>query len=93
VGGRCCGGTQRDCTRCAERLSPSADCSGAVDPPGVNTCNAFLGCLASNAACSTLNAPGCSGEFDVCRQNSYWGVAGTGVLRATQVLQNAGCQL
>jgi len=93
VGGRCCGGAQRDCTRCAERLSPSADCSTAFDAPGVTNCNNFLGCLANNAVCTTRNAPGCSGEFDVCRENSFGGGAGTGITRANQVLQNAGCQL
>jgi hypothetical protein len=92
---RCCGGTGQHCTRCAEQLSLTADCSGAADQTGVNNCNAFLQCLANNSAiCTTRNAPGCTGDpGGVCNHNSFGGDAGTGVSRATQVLINASCQL
>jgi len=63
----------------------------------VTNCRNFLACLANNPAiCPTRNAPGCSGDDqlnDACPHNSYGGNAGTGVSRASQVLQNAGCQL
>jgi hypothetical protein len=99
-GGRCCGGSQVDCTRCAERLSPSIDCDvpqTGQDPTGVSNCRNFLQCLANNPTiCPTRNSPGCSGDDqfnDACPHNTYGGNAGTGVSRANQVLQNAGCQL
>jgi hypothetical protein len=99
-GGRCCGGSQGDCTRCAERLSASVNCdfpSAGQDSTGVAICNAFLGCLSSNIArCPTRNTPGCSGDDqvnDACAHNNFGGNAGTGLTRANQVLQNAGCQL
>jgi hypothetical protein len=92
---RCCGGTGQHCTRCAEQLSLTVDCSGAADSTGVNNCNNFLQCLANNSAtCSTRNAPGCTNDpGGVCNHNTYGGDAGTGVSRANQVLVNAGCQL
>jgi hypothetical protein len=92
---RCCGGSGQHCTRCAEQLSLTQDCSGAADSTGVNNCNAFLQCLANNSTtCTTRNAPGCSSDpGGVCNHNSFGGDAGTGVSRATQVLINAGCQL
>ncbi len=100
VDGRCCGGSQGDCTRCAERLSPTIDCDSpqsGQDSTGVLNCRNFLQCLASNPAiCSTRNAPGCSGDnqaSDACPHNDYGGNAGTGLTRANQVLLNAGCQL
>jgi hypothetical protein len=100
VGGRCCGGNQGDCTRCAERLSPNIDCDApqaGQDSTGVANCRGFLQCLASNPAiCPTRNAAGCSGDdqtSDACPHNDYGGNAGTGLSRANQVLQNAGCQL
>jgi hypothetical protein len=99
-GGFCCGGSQVDCTRCALRLSPTIDCdvpTAGVDPTGVANCTIFLQCLSDNAdRCPTRNTPGCSGDnqaSDACPHNDYGGNAGTGVTRATQVLQNAGCQL
>jgi hypothetical protein len=99
-GGSCCGGSQGDCTRCALRLSPTIDCdvpTAGVDPTGVANCTLFLQCLADNAErCPTRTAPGCSGDnqaTDACPHNDYGGNAGTGVSRANQVLQNAGCQL
>jgi hypothetical protein len=53
--------------------------------------------LSSNAArCPTRNTPGCSGDDqvnDACPHNNFGGNAGTGLTRANQVLQNAGCQL
>lgn len=100
VDGSCCGGNQGDCTRCAERLSPNIDCDApqaGQDSTGVVNCRAFLQCLASNpAVCATRNSPGCSGDnqaADACPHNDYGGNAGTGLTRANQVLQNAGCQL
>jgi hypothetical protein len=100
VDGRCCGGNQGDCTRCAERLSQTIDCDApqaGQDSTGVANCRAFLQCLASNpVVCPTRNAPGCSGDnqaADACPHNDYGGNAGTGLTRANQVLQNAGCQL
>jgi hypothetical protein len=99
-GGVCCGGSLGDCTRCAERLSAAVNCDFPVagtDPTGIAFCNAFLGCLIDNAArCPTRNTPGCSGDDqvnDACPHNSFGGNAGTGLTRANQVLQNAGCQL
>jgi hypothetical protein len=98
-GGRCCGGNQGDCTRCAERLSATLDCSTlgqGQDPTGVINCGNFLACLASHpAACPTRTALGCSGDppTDACPHNTYGGNAGTGLTRANQVLTNAGCQL
>jgi hypothetical protein len=63
----------------------------------VINCRNFLQCLASNpTVCPTRNAPGCSGDnqaTDACPHNDYGGNAGTGLTRANQVLQNAGCQL
>jgi hypothetical protein len=98
--GTCCGGSQGDCTRCAQRLSPTIDCNvpaEGVDSTGVINCNAFLGCLSANAArCPTRNTPGCSGDnqaTDACPHNNYGGNAGTGITRANQVLVNASCQL
>lgn len=98
--GTCCGGSQGDCTRCAQRLSPTVDCgvpAEGVDSTGVINCNAFLGCLSANAArCPTRNTPGCSGDdqaTDACPHNNYGGNAGTGITRANQVLINASCQL
>jgi hypothetical protein len=100
VDGRCCGGSQGDCTRCAERLSPTINCDApqaGQDSTGVANCRAFLECLASNPTiCPTRNAAGCSGDnqaADACPHNDYGGNAGTGLTRANQVLQNAGCQL
>lgn len=99
-GGLCCGGNQGDCTRCAARLSPTVDCdfpSAGIDSTGVANCNAFLSCLGNNAArCPTRSTPGCSGDnlmTDACPHNDFGGNGGTGVSRANQVLQNAGCQL
>jgi hypothetical protein len=102
VDGRCCGGSQGDCTRCAERLSPTIDCAvptAGVDSTGVTNCRAFLECLANNPdVCATRNASGCSGDNqnpggDACPHNNYGGNAGTGLTRANQVLQNAACTL
>jgi hypothetical protein len=99
-GGVCCGGSQGDCTRCAERLSATVNCDfplEGTDPTGVAYCNAFLACLINSPArCPTRNAPGCSGDDqvnDACPHNNFGGNAGTGLTRANQVLQNAGCQL
>jgi hypothetical protein len=99
-GGTCCGGNQVDCTRCAERLSAAVNCdfpTAGTDPTGVSYCNAFLGCLSANPTrCPTRNTPGCSGDDqvnDACPHNNFGGNAGTGLTRANQVLQNAGCQL
>lgn len=100
VDGRCCGGSQGNCTRCAERLSPTIDCDApqaGQDSTGVANCRDFLQCLASNPTdCPTRDSPGCSGDnqaTDACPHNDYGGNAGTGLTRANQVLQNAGCQL
>ena len=100
VSGRCCGGGQGDCTRCAERLSPAIDCGSpeaGVDPIGIDNCGRFLQCLADNpGVCSTRNAPGCSGDDqvnDACPHNNFGGNAGTGLVRANQVLSDAQCQL
>jgi hypothetical protein len=90
---RCCGGTGEHCTRCAEQLSATQNCTGASDTTGVNNCNAWLQCLTNNpVTCANSNAAACSGEFGACRHNSFGGAAGTGVSQATQVLINAGCQ-
>ena len=97
--GRCCGGNQADCTRCAERLSVGINCDspgGGIDTAGVDNCSASLQCLIDNpAACATRTTPGCAGNDTsaVCDDNEFGGTAGTGVRRAVQVLQGAGCQL
>ena len=67
-----------------------------VDSTGVLNCNRFLACLTENAdRCPTRSTPGCSGDnpTDACPHNTYGGNAGTGITRADQVLENAGCQL
>ena len=98
--GVCCGGSTVDCTRCALRLSTTIDCdapAAGTDSTGVINCSNFLACLADNAdRCPTRNTSGCSGDnqaADACPHNDYGGNAGTGLTRANQVLQNAGCQL
>jgi len=90
--GRCCGGTTGDCTRCAERLSPTVDCATAP-PGGAINCAAFLQCLASNASvCTTRFAAGCTNDpGGACNHNTYGGNDGLGVQHATRVLAEAGC--
>jgi hypothetical protein len=90
--GRCCGGSSADCTRCAERLSPTVDCSTAP-PGGAANCAAFLQCLTTNASvCSTRFAPGCTNDpGGACNHNTYGGNDGLGVQHATRVLTEAGC--
>lgn len=97
--GRCCGGRLGDCTRCAERLSLSVDCEApplGLAPSDVSDCRAFLACLAEHdEPCTTLGAPGCSGDAPAaaCSEQDFGGRTGAGVSRATRVLQSAGCQL
>jgi hypothetical protein len=90
--GRCCGGTAGDCTRCAERLSPTVDCATAP-PGGALNCAAFLQCLSNNASvCSTRFAPGCTDDpGGACNHNTYGGNDGLGVQHAARVLAEAGC--
>ena len=90
--GRCCGGSTGDCTRCAERLSPTVDC--ASGPAGSATnCAAFLVCLSNNATvCSTRFAAGCTNDpGGACNHNTYGGNDGLGVQQAARVLAEAGC--
>jgi hypothetical protein len=90
--GRCCGGTTGDCTRCAERLSPSVDCATAP-PGGALNCAAFLQCLSNNASvCTTRFAAGCTNDpGGACNHNTYGGNDGLGVQHAARVLAEAGC--
>ncbi|HTV18039.1 MAG TPA: hypothetical protein VMG12_05195 [Polyangiaceae bacterium] len=90
--GRCCGGSTGDCTRCAERLSPTVDCATAP-PGGSANCAAFLQCLASNAGvCTTRFAAGCTNDpGGACNHNTYGGNDGLGVQHAARVLAEAGC--
>jgi len=90
--GRCCGGTTGDCTRCAERLSPSVDCATAP-PGGALNCAAFLQCLSNNSTvCTTRFAAGCTNDpGGACNHNTYGGNDGLGVQHATRVLAEAGC--
>jgi hypothetical protein len=97
--GRCCGDRLGDCTRCAERLSLSVDCEApplGLEPTDVSNCRAFLACLAEqDELCPTRGAPGCSGDDPAaaCSEEDFGGRTGAGVVRATRVLQSAGCQL
>lgn len=90
--GRCCGGTTSDCTRCAERLSPTVNCDNGPNGSAAN-CAAFLACLSSNASvCSTRFATGCTNDpGGVCNHNTYGGNDGLGVQQAARVLTEAGC--
>jgi len=90
--GRCCGGTAGDCTRCAERLSPTLDCATAP-PGGAANCAAFLQCLSNSASvCTTRSAPGCTNDpGGACNHNTYGGNDGLGLQHATRVLAEAGC--
>lgn len=71
--GSCCGGQEVDCTRCARRLSSSLQCtSNGASAEVAASCNAFLQCLADNAAvCPRRNATGCSGAGGVCDTNRF----------------------
>ncbi len=93
-GGSCCGGSGKDCQRCAQRLAPAnLACDTMVNPLDIGNCQAFLGCVASAPACATLTSPGCSdGELSACNGNTFGGVAGEGVVRGRQILAAAGCQ-
>jgi hypothetical protein len=97
--GRCCGGNQADCTRCAERLSATLDCDApadGIDATGIANCSGFLQCLSDNSAeCPTRSTLGCSGNdpATVCYDNLFGGTDGTAMTRAVAVLGNAGCQL
>lgn len=90
--GRCCGGTTGDCTRCAERLSPTVDCATAPSGGALN-CAGFLQCLSDNASvCTTRFAPGCTNDpGGACNHNTYGGNDGLGVQHAARVLAEAGC--
>jgi hypothetical protein len=91
-GGKCCGGTGVDCTRCAERLSLVEDCADTefADP----FCTSWLTCLANNPLlCPTVNATGCSQANDVCDRNDFGGNGNPAVMQALDVLTNAGCTL
>jgi hypothetical protein len=94
VNGTCCGGSGVDCTRCAERLAPTARCSQAMDPFGISNCEALLSCFTANpTACPTRGAPGCTDALGVCDWNNFGGVGGSAMLAADRVLSDAGCAL
>jgi hypothetical protein len=81
-----------DCTRCAERLSATANCTDVM-PASQGPCTAFLQCLANNpAVCPTRYAPGCSGEGGVCNHNTFGGDGTVALMQANAVIGNAGCQ-
>jgi hypothetical protein len=94
-GGRCCGGTGVDCTRCAERLTPSVSCADLDDDLGdqvVTNCAALLTCLTNNPmACPTRSAPQCSGAGDVCDLDTFNGQGNPAVDQALAILQAAAC--
>jgi hypothetical protein len=93
--GRCCGGLERDCTRCAERLSSRVNdltCEDTADPNASGSCRAFLACLADNEVCTARYAPGCSDNpGGVCSSAFFGGDAAPGVVLADSILGNASC--
>lgn len=90
VGGRCCGGTGADCTRCAERLSPVNDCTD--DEFTATQCADWIACLAANPlVCPTVDTPNCSQTGDVCNRNMYGGNGNPAIQRGLLILTEAGC--
>jgi hypothetical protein len=88
--GRCCGGRERDCTRCAERLSPGLTCDNANDQGTANGCRTFLQCMRANEICTVRHAPGCSDAPNgVCNHLTYGGNGSTGLSLADNVLGTA----
>lgn len=93
--GRCCGGFERDCTRCAERLSARVNdltCDDAGDPNAASTCRAFLDCLAANEVCTIRYSVGCTDNpGGACNSASFGGDFSPGVALADSILGNASC--
>lgn len=90
--GRCCGGTEVDCTRCARRLARVLSCS-SNGPNGASQCESFLDCLADNSnACPVRYEPGCTDDpGGVCNHTAFGGNTGPGVALADAILGTAGC--
>lgn len=91
--GRCCGGREVDCTRCARRLVSVLACDFSTDPLARDQCNAFLDCLADNAAaCPVRHASGCSDDpGGVCNHTTFGGNGGPGLALADNILGTASC--
>jgi hypothetical protein len=90
AGGRCCGGTGADCTRCAERLSPVNDC--ADENFVAEECAEWIACLAANpVACPTVDTANCSQSGDVCDRNDFGGNGNPAIQRGLAILTEAGC--
>jgi hypothetical protein len=89
--GRCCGGVEVDCTRCARRLVTSISCS-SNGPAGAPDCEAFLQCLADNPdVCPVRNAAGCSEAGGVCDHERFGGNGGSGIATADAIVGTANC--
>jgi len=96
VDGTCCGGTEADCTRCAERLSLTVNCnSPGVPANDATNCAQMLVCLADNIeVCSTRRSPGCSEDpGGACNPSRFGGGGGGGVRQVDRVLANASCEI
>ena len=91
--GRCCGGRELNCTRCARRLAGVLSCEFSADAAARDNCNAFLDCLANNpAACPIRHAGGCSEDpGGVCNHNRFCGNGGPGLVLADSILGTASC--
>ncbi len=90
--GRCCGGSNVDCTRCARRLSFDLTCTIPNDGNASGNCDAFLDCMANNpGACPVRHAGGCSDVGGVCDHTRFGSNTGQGLIRADNILGTAGC--
>jgi hypothetical protein len=91
--GRCCGGNNVDCTRCALRLSFDLNCTIPNDANATANCQGFLDCLSNNpGACPVRHQPGCSDDpGGVCNHNVFGGNGGQGLIRADNILGTATC--
>jgi hypothetical protein len=91
--GRCCGGQEGDCTRCALRLSTTLDCaSNGVRAETAAVCASFLQCLADNAArCPRRSTPGCTDAGGACELARFGGEGSQGVALGDGILGTAQC--
>lgn len=92
--GRCCGGRERDCTRCAERLAQNGlNCGNTSDEVAAQGCRAFLDCLANSEACTLRHAPGCSeAPGGACNHLNFGGNDSAALTLADAILGDATCQ-
>jgi hypothetical protein len=91
--GSCCGGQERDCTRCARRLSASLQCtSNGASAEVAAACNGFLQCLTDNAArCPRRLSAGCSAAGGVCDVSRFSSSGGNGIALADGIIGTAQC--